>query len=256
MPDESSSSSVGIIVDPPWDSSSSGGGTPGDQGGARGRLPMPNQRILDELLKSEQICLKAQRPEYSGPLAAREISAQIVSDTLVAIQAARAKSAQATQATTGKEGVTGTEQELKKALVAKISEIQTAANQKFGRSQRNRLQDYYIGTRIDQNRARLEQLSSQIIAKAAADALPGITPAKLTAANDARTAYTQVEQSQSGAQSGATGGRATLKTLVKAITDTRIAIQLAAEAEWPHDNPANAAVRTEFKLPAKSKFKG
>lgn len=275
MPDDSSSSSSIIVVDPPWGSSSSdgggggGGGSSGNgssgnggsggggTGGSTGHHPpMPNQAILNELLKAEQICLKAQKPDYSTPLAARDISGQLVSDTLVAIQSARAQSAAATQATTGKHGVTGTEETLKKQLVARVSEIQTAAKQKFGRTQPNRLDDYYIGQRIDQNRARLEQLAEQIIAKAGADALPGINSTKLTAATGALTAYRNVEESQSGAQSGATGGRTSLKTMVKAITDTRIAIQLAADAEWPHESPANAAVRREFKLPANSKFKG
>ncbi len=245
MPDPVSSSS-----------SASSSSAPGSGGGRKSSTPLPNQAILDELHKSEQICLKVQKPEYGPTLAAREISAQLVSDTLVAIQQARAKSAEATQATTGKEGVTGTEEILKKQLIARLDEIQTAAKQKFGRTDKNRLQDYYIGVRIDQNRARLEQVSGQIIAKAGTDALPGITPDKLNTASEALTAYTGVEETQSGAQSGATGGRSTLKTMVKAITDTRIAIQLAADAEWPHGNPANAAVRVEFKLPANSKFKG
>jgi hypothetical protein len=40
----------------------------------------------------------------------------------------------------------------------------------------------------------------------------------------------------------------------KSITDRRIEIQLAAEAEWPSSNKANASIRTEFFLPPNRPF--
>jgi hypothetical protein len=47
-----------------------------------------------------------------------------------------------------------------------------------------------------------------------------------------------------------------LANLRQQITDARIAIQLAADAEWPHTNRDNLAIRREFQLPTRSKFKG
>lgn len=225
------------------------------QNGGQPRAPMPNQAILDELSKAEKICLAAQRPDYAGPLVAREITAEEVATTLTKIQQARAKAAAATQATTGKRGATAREEELKEALMKCVVEIQKAAKQKARKGDVN-LDDYFVGQRIDQNRARLEQLAGQVISKAAAGALPGITPAKITAANSALSAYVNVEQEQTSAQSGATDERANLKALVREITDTRIAIQLAADAEWPHDNTANAAERREFQLPTDRALRG
>ncbi len=244
MPDNPTSSGSATPTSPP----ASGNGP-------QHRPPLPNQAILDELSKAEKICLKAQKAEYAGPLAAREITAEDMTATLTKIQQARAKAAEATQATSGKRGVTKREQDAKDALMTCIVEIQKAAKQKARKTELS-LDDYFVGERIDQNRARLEQLAAQIIAKAAASALPGITPAKITAANDALTGYTKIESDQTGAQGEATGGRTSLKQLVREITNTRIAIQLAADAEWPHANPVNAALRREFQLPPDRALRG
>ncbi len=54
----------------------------------------------------------------------------------------------------------------------------------------------------------------------------------------------------------ATDSRSDLKTMVREITNVRIAIQLAADAEWPHGDPANAAERREFQLPPNRPLKG
>ena len=48
--------------------------------------------------------------------------------------------------------------------------------------------------------------------------------------------------------------RAELKTLIKSIDDRKVAIQLAADAEWPHTTAENAATRKEFGLPPRRPF--
>lgn len=248
MPDSSTSASPG------GDSTSSSPGT----GGGKSRKSsgsLPNQAILDELLKAENLCLKAQKLENAAKLSERDITGAFLSATLVKIQLARAESARATDLTTDKEGLTGDEQRKKTALLVCLTEIQKAAKQKF-RTQPDRLGDYYVGERIDQNRARLEQLGGQMIAKAATEALPGIKPSKITAANEALAAYKASEGTQTGAQSGATGSRGTLATMMKEITNARITIQLAADTEWPHQNTENAAIRREFQLPTNRAVKG
>ena len=250
-----------IVVDPPWSSSSSssggtgGGGTPGGGGGRTRNPALPNQAYLDELLKAENICLKAQKADYAPLLAERDITAALTAATLVKIQQARALTAHATDMTTDKFGMTDHERETRTALMKCLKEIQKAAKQKF-RTVPARLADYYIGERIDQNRARLEQLGEQMITKAAADVLPGIKPAKITAANAALADYKASQGGQSDAQSGATGSRGSLKMMMSEITNTRITIQLAADAEWPHDHPANAGVRGEFQLPTDRTVRG
>lgn len=258
MPDESSSSSssLTIVIDPMPSSSSSGSPGGGGGGGGRPRNPaLPNQAVLDELLKAEDICHKAEKTGYAPKLAEREITTALISATLVKIQQARVKSALATDRTTDRFGKTDAEAAAKKTLLAFLTEMQKAAKQKF-RTEPGRLADYYIGERIDQNRARLEQLGEQMIAKAAADALPGIKLEKITAANAALATYKAADDEQGDSQSEATGARGGLKVLMAEITDTRIRIQLAADAEWPHQNPENAGIRREFQLPPNRAMKG
>ena len=61
---------------------------------------------------------------------------------------------------------------------------------------------------------------------------------------------------QGDAQSDATDERADLTALVKTVTDTRITIQFAADAEYPYTTKASAAARKEFQLPANGPFTG
>lgn len=248
MPDESSSSS--------FSNSSSSSGQPGGGGGRPRRNPaLPNQAILDELLKAESIAIKAQKLDYAPLLIEREITAAFLADTFAKIVQARAQSALATDKTTDRFGQTDLDRATKAALMKCLKEMQKAAKQKF-RTVPARLQDYYIGERIEQNRARLEQLGEQIIAKAAADVLPGIKPAKITAATVALAAYKASESGQSDAQSLASGTRGSLGNLMKEIANARITIQLAADAEWTHDDAANAGIRQEFQLPTDRAMKG
>ena len=56
---------------------------------------------------------------------------------------------------------------------------------------------------------------------------------------------------EADAETAAMSARAELKEMVKSITDRRLAIQLAADAEWTHKEETNAAIRKEFALSAK-----
>jgi len=44
--------------------------------------------------------------------------------------------------------------------------------------------------------------------------------------------------------------------MLTSIDDRRTAIQLAADAEWPHTDPENAATRKEFGLPPRKPVNG
>ena len=65
---------------------------------------------------------------------------------------------------------------------------------------------------------------------------------------------TSTYTTQTGSQSDATTARTALEAMVKAITDKRIAVQYAADAEWPYTNKANAGIRREFFLPTDRPF--
>jgi hypothetical protein len=64
-----------------------------------------------------------------------------------------------------------------------------------------------------------------------------------------RDACIATNSTQTGSQSDATTARTALDGMVKAIMDKRIAVQYAADAEWPYTNKANAGIRREFFLP-------
>lgn len=255
MPEDSSSSasSSSSYSSNPSSSTSAGSGT---STGGTGKLPRANKAILAALTKAEQINLVAGKTEYAA-LAAREITAPVLTQQAARIAQARVRSGEAISGTVQKEGTTQAETEARTLLLACLSEMCTAAKQRFGRSNPTHLQNYRIGAKWQaMSRADLEQYALDVINKAAADNLPGITPAKVETARQRREAYVQANLAQTTAQGDATGSRLSLSDLMKQVTDTRIAIQLAADAEWPHTNAANAGIRAEFRLPARSKFKG
>ena len=75
-------------------------------------------------------------------------------------------------------------------------------------------------------------------------------------ARQRQTDYIASNVTQTHAQGNATGKRISFKDLMKLITDFRVETQFAAQAEWPHTNPSNAATRVKFGLPPKRKFRG
>ena len=208
-----------------------------------------NQAWLDELTNSEQIVAAAKKPSYAAALATGGIDAGKVTALSTAITGARAHATAATQDTTGKQGVTQTESDLKDSLVALIQNVQKRARQKYDATNPGVLKDYAIGGKYDSSRAILEQTATSILAKLASDTLPGIAAADITDLQAALDGYKNVQGTQTGAQSDATTDRANLEIAMGDIITKRREIQFAADAEWPHTDPSNAGVRTEFQLP-------
>ncbi len=216
-----------------------------------------NQAQLDALTKAEQISIAAKKPAYAILLAARALLAAFVDSLLADILAARNQSAAAIHETVGKESATATEGNAEQALVRAMQEIQAAARQKYFAPDPQQLTAYFIGQgRLDGNRAFLEQASQAVIEKLTTDTLPGITAAKLTALAALRQAYIDANTTQTAAQSDATTARAELEDMLKSITQRRMTLQFAADAEWPWHDPASAGIRKEFYLPPGMPFTG
>ena len=213
-----------------------------------------NKAQSEHLAKAEQIFIAAQKADRPATLAARDIGPDSVTQALADIDAARAKSAEAVADTTGTRTATVAEDTSEKSLIVAMQEVQAAAKQKYARTQPEKLQDYYVGKKLIGNRALLEQYSLGIISKLGNDPLPGITPDKQTNLKVLRDAYIATNTTQTGSQSDATTARAALDTMVKAITDKRISVQYAADAEWPYTDKANAGIRREFFLPVDRPF--
>ena len=209
-----------------------------------------NQALLDELTSAEAILAAAKPAARAAMLAVGGIDVGKITALTAAIAAARTQAAQAAQGTTGKQGVTAEESGLLDDLVNKIQEVQKRARQKYDGTEPVKLKDYAVGQQFYNSRSLLEQTATNILSKLASDTLPGITPAKIAALQTALTDYQGVQGDQTGAQSDATTARKQLETAVADIITKRREIQFAADAEWPHTDPANAGIRVEFQLPA------
>ncbi len=134
------------------------------------------------------------------------------------------------QSTNAKVGATELEGDAVLDLVHALQEVQAAARQKYFTSDAAKLADYYIGQKLNETRALLEQYKQGIVEKLASDTLPGITTAKVEALDDLWDAIVTADGAQDDAQGSATTGRGTLKEEVEAITAQRMTLQFAADA--------------------------
>jgi hypothetical protein len=217
-----------------------------------------NHAHVAALSEAEQLCIKAQKPAYAPALAAREIDTPFVTTLAADVATARTQLAQGVDSTSTKTTDTVAESTSEKNLMDALHEVQSAAKQKYGRSQPTALSAYHVNShpRMDSSRATLTQAAQNIITKLATDTLPGITPVKVANLTNLRTAYVNSKGAQTGDQSDATSARMQLANQIHSITDRRIQLQHAADAEWPFTNPANAGIRAEFDLPTSRPFHG
>src|SRR5260221_7802971 len=209
-----------------------------------------NQKHTRALNRAEQIVAAAQNEERTAALAAREISKDIVDQLQTDVGAARDKATEAVVSTTARRTATVEEAGAAKALLGGLNEVQKAAKQKSARTNRIALTDYFIGGSLNGSRPNLMQTSQTILDKVAVDALPGVTPAKIKTLKAARQTWIDANMTQTSNATAARTQRAELKTMLKSIEDRKVTIQLAADAEWPHTDEANAGLRREFGLTA------
>src|SRR5438105_13309804 len=179
-----------------------------------------NQAQGQELNKAKKICAAALSPKYRAALEARGITESFVAGLALQIDLCRQRSSEAMQQTLLKENYTAEEGIAKRALLKSISEVQSAAKQKYARSSPVRLQDFCVGKDLDASRAALEQHSQNILerlggdpnaghcssvssttaASIAADTLPGITSEKVAALSVLRSKWMEVQSSQAHSQ--------------------------------------------------------
>jgi hypothetical protein len=220
-----------------------------------------NKAQVQELAKAKRICAAALHLKYRAALEARGISVAFVQGLLDQMGLCGQKSSEAMQQTLLKENYKAAEVAAKKALLRSLAEIQSAAKQKYARSNPAVLQEYCVGKDLDASRAALEHYSRNILARLAGaptqaasscsnpiDTLPGITPEKVAALGALRWRWKEAQASQAQSQTLATSLRAERDTLVQIVTDQRIQIQFAAEAEWPAGDTGSATKRRAFLL--------
>lgn len=224
-----------------------------------------NEAQLASLTKTEEICRTALKPDYLLALVTLEdgeepgeddVSQAAIQAVLTLCEQARGKGSAAVSATGAKEQSTAEEEKAEKALVALIREFQARARQKHFSKNPDALAGYGIGLKISNSRALLEGWAQTIHNKTATDKLPKITETKRAALKAALQAYKDTQTGQTGAIGQASGTRIDRNALVEEATERRMWLQFAADAEWPHTNPANTPIRREFQLPANRAFIG
>ena len=229
-----------------------------------------NQAWLDELTAAEAVLNAAAPADRAAQLATGGIGAATLNALGDAIPAARTLAGRAVQSTTNKLDATDDETDLATDLINKIQEVQKRARQKYAATDKVRLKDYAVGQPFYSSRSLLEQAAAGVLDKLApaapagggaapaADVLPGISAAKIAALKQSLADYQNVQGEQTGAQGDATTARKQLDLLINGpggIVAQRRQIQFAADAEWPHTDPANAGIRAEFQLPPNRVFK-
>ncbi len=215
----------------------------------KSRSPI-NQADLRKRATAESVGKAAQREEHAALLDTREISAAFVTGLLGCVTAARAKVSEVLQNRTASKEATQAQKLAEKVLLAGLREVQKAAKQKHLRSNPLALADYLVGEALNGNQPNLAQTSQTILTRLATDTLPGITAAKVTALETARQNWQDRQAVQDAASSDAEDTAAEFRALLKTITDEKLAIQMAADAEWPHDQHDHSGLRKEFALPA------
>ena len=215
-----------------------------------------NQKLLDALDKAGLISLAATKPDYAPLLARRDITGEFLTDFQSDITACKARIGKAIDFTSDIRDATEAEAKAQAKLIASLKEVQAAAKQKYSRSAPAQMKDYYVGEKLDASRAALVQAADSVAEKFKTDTLPGIDAAKIANLKILRDAYIAANAAQSDAQSKASRERGSIEADVKSITDRRVQIQLAADAEWPASNSSSAPVRREFQLPPDRPFKG
>lgn len=207
-----------------------------------------NQQQARALTKAEQVGLAAQHKDHAPALAARDISEDHITQFLADVDTAREQATATLVSTTLRQNASATEATAADALLAGMREIQKAAKQKYARTNRIALRDYLIGEELNGNRPNLMQTSQTLLNKAAEETLPGITAAKIKALRTARQAWIDANTAQTENRATAITQRTELQELLKSIEDRKVAIQLAADAEWPHTEKASAGIRTQFAM--------
>jgi hypothetical protein len=208
------------------------------------------KRHLDDIQLAHDVFNAASDPVHAPVLASEALDAPAVAVVATLTADARDLCGKVALAKKARLAATRGEDAASKALIAALRDVQKRAKRKFPKD-KTRLATYAIGkNHLGSNRTGLEQDAENILKLAAEDALPGLTPAKLTAANAALAAWNLAHAKQAKATEDQGQFLADLATTMTTLNEARRNIQRAADTAWPHTTKAHASIRRSFKLPA------
>ncbi len=200
------------------------------------------------------LCGEGLKPEYAARLAANTVPAAFLTTLKLDTELVQNTGLAAINATNAKEGCTADEATAKAALMENLRQIQSAARAAYGDTQPERVHNYLVGNVIDANRATLESSAQTIVGQASADRPGEINTEFITDTTDKRTGYVNTKAGQQSDLGTGKQQRLLRNQSMASIRARRKKVQRAADAAWPHTNPANAKARTVFRLPAKRPY--
>jgi len=215
-----------------------------------------SQADLATLTVAEQIALNAQGALYAPALLAEDpdLTAPWFTTFLQLIATTRTgqqthKDGRATVQTDTK-----AETQVKTDLVEVINEIRGRAKTTYAATAPEKLPLYSVGVDIRVSRKVLEAAADGIIAELATDTVLKINPVKVQKLSDLTTAYKAANVTQSGDNVTAKNQQGTVKGNIAKVVAGRQKIQAAVNGAFPYTDPANAAARQLFGLPANKPF--
>lgn len=219
----------------------------------RSGLNLAQQR---ELTKAAEILAAAREADHATRLNARAVTAEGLAALESAISAAEVAGAETGGTRSQRVQATAAEKTAGKRLLLCLQEIQQTAKRAFRTTGRERLLAYQIGKKLGQSRAALEGHAAAILAAAQADGLPGLPAASLAEAQNCLATYKLAQASQGSQVADSTQKTAERDALITDVRNRRIAIQLAADAEWAVGKAGTGPKRRQFQLPASRPFRG
>ena len=220
-----------------------------------------DQAQLETVTKSEGIAKAAQNAAYSGVLNGEGMIAITPADLLAACVSWRQLSNNAVDATNEKKKETGLGVDAETQLRRTVTYLRGKASMKINQNPtwtepvkaafRDR---YFIGEDIFADGETAGQSAQSVLEHAAADNLPGITPAKLASANSDLEAFNGRDEPQTEQQAAATRLRGQRDAIFTEVMRLRHEIQHAADTGFPWWLQVNQATRRVFLLPAGRPF--
>ena len=209
-----------------------------------------DKQILADIELGETVAAAAADTGHAPALADEGVDAAAVTNLTTLNSDARDLGKEVVAAKKAQLNATKAQTKAQKILMTALRGMQARAKRKFAKD-KPRQATYCIGKKnFGHNRTELDQDAAAILKLAAADALPGLTPAKLAAAGAAYANWKQANTDEIKAAEDQNKAITALEAKVAEINDARRDIQHAVDTAFPHTDKANAAPRRAFKLPA------
>jgi hypothetical protein len=223
-----------------------------------------NAKYLDEIELVRAILVAARLLENIAPLTARECPPEEIDTLEKTADLLHATALKAVGRRAARKMDTQEEEIARTTLLNSINPIRTGAKRKYrGEGSKAARSAYFVNEPTNVSLERLLFIGGSLLEKLTPqpapsgtgtippqDTLKGITDDDLEALKNACEAYLDKDLAQTATTNETSQLRQQVEDIYDQLQDQRIDLQLAADQAWPHTNPAHAATRQSFKIPA------